>query len=44
MQNNSIIIMEKITDKKISWEDIQGLSWILEESSFELNERNSMCA
>lgn len=44
MQNNSIIIMEKIANKNISWQDIQGLGWTLEESSFELNERNSVCA
>jgi len=44
MQNYSIITMEKITNENISWEDIQGLSWTLEEFSFELNERNSVCA
>ncbi len=44
MQNNSIVIVEKITNKNISWQDIQGLSWTLEESSFKLNERNSVCA
>ncbi len=26
-------------EEKLSWRDIQGLSWILEEHSFELNDK-----
>lgn len=36
--------MENISKEDLSWEDIQGLSWIIEESSFELNEKISTYA
>ena len=49
MQNFFIDFMVEITsipkkenssfEEKLSWRDIQGLSWILEENSFELNEK-----
>ncbi len=31
-------------EEKLSWRDIQGLSWILEEPSFELNDKFSTYA
>ena len=33
--------MEDISNEKLSWEDIQGLSWMIEEFSFEINEKVS---
>ena len=33
-----------IFEEKLSWKDIQGLSWTLEEPSFELNEKFSTYA
>jgi len=31
-------------EEKISWKDIQGLSWTLDESNFELNDKFSTYA
>gem|GEM_PF-4644254 len=31
-------------EEKLSWRDIQGLCWILEENSFKLNNKFSTCA
>ena len=54
MQNFFIDFMVKIQsiskkenssfEEKLSWRDIQGLSWILEEYSFELNDKFSTYA
>ena len=51
MQNFFIDFMVEITaiskkenlfsEEKLSWRDIQGLSWTLEEHSFELNDKLS---
>jgi hypothetical protein len=54
MQNFLIDFMVEITsiskkenssfDEKLSWRDIQGLSWTLEEHNFELNDKFSTYA
>jgi len=54
MQNFFIDFMVEITsiskkenssfEEKLSWRDIQGLSWIFEEHSFELNDKFSTYA
>ncbi len=31
-------------EEKLSWRDIQGLSWIFEEHSFELNDKSTTYA
>ncbi len=31
-------------EENLSWRDIQGLGWTLEEPSFELNEKFTTCA
>jgi len=50
MQNYPIVFMVEVSsiskknsslEENLSWKDIQGLSWILEESSLELNEKFS---
>jgi len=53
MQNFFIDFMVEITpiskkenssfEEKLSWRDIQGLCWVLEENSFELNNKFSTC-
>ena len=35
---------ENSSFQNITWEDIQGLSWALDENSFGLNEKISTCA
>lgn len=44
MQNFIVRNMENISNEKLSWEDIQGLCWIMEESSFEINGKVSAYA
>jgi len=54
MQNFLIDFMVEITsiskkenssyEEKLSWKDIQGLGWALEEYNFELNDKFSTCA
>ena len=44
MQNFIERNMENISNEKLSWEDIQGLSWMIDESSFEINEKVSAYA
>ncbi len=44
MQNFISRNMENISNQKLSWEDIQGLSWMIEESSFKINEKVSTYA
>jgi len=54
MQNFLIDFMVKIPsitkkenssfEENLSWRDIQGLGWTLEEPSFELNEKFPTCA
>jgi len=31
-------------EENLSWRDIQGLSWTLDESNFKLNDKFSTCA
>lgn len=40
----SISKKENSSNEDLSWRDIQGLSWTLEESSFELNDKFSTYA
>jgi len=54
MQNFFIDFMVEITsiskkenssfEEKLSWRDIQGLSWTFEEHNFELNDKSYACA
>ena len=45
MQNCDIQYMDNVQSKEnLSWEDIQGLSWTLDEFSFELNDKISTYA
>ena len=54
MQNYPMVFMVEVSSiskkknsslkENLSWKDIQGLSWILEESSLELNKKFSTYA
>lgn len=41
MQNSILRSMENISNEKLSWEDIQRLSWTIEESSLGIKEKVS---